>query len=291
MILVLLAQTFQDLDGFLHCGWIDDDRLEPALERAVLLDVLAVLVERRGTNALQLATRERGLQHVARVDRAFGRTRTHERVQLVDEQADVLVLRDLVHHPLEPLLVLTAVLGAGDDGRHVEREHAMIAKRLRALTVGDELRESFDDRGLADAGLTDQHRIVLLPAREHLHDALNLLRAPNGRIELPFGGELREVAAEVIERGRLRLLLRLLRLRSGLAALLGGRGTLWHLRAEETQRFRARRVEVHADVSEHLRGDALLFAQQAEQQVLRADIAVVELPRLAHGELEDFLRA
>jgi hypothetical protein len=51
-------------------------------------------------------------------------------VQLVDEQDDLLVLRDLVHHRLEALLELAAVLRAGDDGRHVEREHAVVAERL-----------------------------------------------------------------------------------------------------------------------------------------------------------------
>ena len=32
-------------------GWLDDDGLETALQRGVLLDVLAVLVERRGADA------------------------------------------------------------------------------------------------------------------------------------------------------------------------------------------------------------------------------------------------
>ena len=203
MILVLLAKSLEDLDRLVHRGRIDDHRLEAALERAVLFDVLAILVQRGRTDALQLATRERGLEHVARVDRAFRRARTHERVQLVDEQDDLLVLGDLVHDRLEALFELTAILGAGDDRRHVERQHAVVAERLRAFAVGDELRESFDDRRLADARFADEHRIVLLPARQHFHDALDFLGAPDRRIELAFGGELREIAAEVVERRRL----------------------------------------------------------------------------------------
>src|SRR2546425_7641767 len=35
----------------------------------------------------------------------------------------------------------------------------------------------------------------------------------------------------------------------------------------------------------HLRGDALLLAQQPEQQVLGADVRVVQLARLAHRQL------
>src|SRR4029078_64982 len=102
--------------------------------RAVLLDVLAILVERGGTDALQLAARERGLEHVAGVDRALRSTRAHERVQLVDEQDDLLVLRDLVHHRLEPLLELAAVLRAGDDRGPVERDHAVAPARPAALS-------------------------------------------------------------------------------------------------------------------------------------------------------------
>jgi hypothetical protein len=41
-------------------------------------------------------------------------------VQLVDEQDDVLVLRDLVHDRLEAFLELTAILCARDDGCHIK---------------------------------------------------------------------------------------------------------------------------------------------------------------------------
>ena len=53
-------------------GSLDQHLLEAALERGVLLDVLAVLVERGGADAVQLAARQRGLEHVAGVDRALG---------------------------------------------------------------------------------------------------------------------------------------------------------------------------------------------------------------------------
>src|SRR5437764_561286 len=127
VLFVFLAQTFKDLYGFLHRGWLDDYGLEATLESAVLLDVLAVLVECRRTDALQLATRKRWLEHVAGVDCAFRSARADQRVQLVDEENDVLVLRDLVHDRLEALLELTAILGARNYRRHVQRQYAIIA--------------------------------------------------------------------------------------------------------------------------------------------------------------------
>ena len=70
-------------------GSRDQHRLEAPLERGVLLDVLAVLVERGGADAAQLAAGERRLQHVGRVHGALGRARADQRVQLVDEADDL----------------------------------------------------------------------------------------------------------------------------------------------------------------------------------------------------------
>ena len=64
----------------------------------------------------------------------------------------------------------------------------------------DPLREPFGDRRLPHAGLADQHRIVLRPARQHLDRATDLLVPPDHRIELPRLGERREVTAVLLER-------------------------------------------------------------------------------------------
>ena len=77
----------------------------------------------------------------------------------------------------------------------------------------------------------------------------------------------------------------------GWAADCRRRLLLRHLGAEEAQRLRLRGVEVDARVGQNLRGNALLFAQQAEQQVLGADVAVAQIAGFAHGELEYFLGA
>jgi hypothetical protein len=56
-------------------GSLDHHRLEAPFERGVLLDVLAVLVERRGADAVQLAAGQHRLEHVAGVHRALGLAR------------------------------------------------------------------------------------------------------------------------------------------------------------------------------------------------------------------------
>ena len=93
MRLVALLQPAQDRDRVGDRRLADEDRLEAALERRVLLDVLPVLVERRRADAAQLAAREHRLEQVARRDRAFCGARADDRVQLVDEQDDLPLAR------------------------------------------------------------------------------------------------------------------------------------------------------------------------------------------------------
>ena len=69
-------------------GSLTKDRLEAARQRGVLLDVLAVFVERGRADAMQLAARQRGLQQVGGVHRAVGLAGADQRVHLVDEQDD-----------------------------------------------------------------------------------------------------------------------------------------------------------------------------------------------------------
>ena len=78
--------------GLLDRRLLDHHRLEAPLEGGVALDVLAVLVERGRADALQLAARQRRLEDVGGVDRAFGGAGADQRVQLVDEQHASLVL-------------------------------------------------------------------------------------------------------------------------------------------------------------------------------------------------------
>ena len=86
--LVALLEPAQDRDRVGDRRLADEHRREAALECGVLLDVLAVLVERRRADAAQLAAGEHRLQQVRGVDRALRRAGADDRVQLVDEEHD-----------------------------------------------------------------------------------------------------------------------------------------------------------------------------------------------------------
>ena len=281
--LVPVAQTLEDLDRVRQRRLLDLDRLEAPLEGRVLLDVLAVLVERRRADRLELAAGEHRLEDARGVDRALGGTRPDEGVDLVDEQDDVAAGADLLEDLLQALLEVTAVARAGDERAEVERVELLVLEGLGDLAAHDGLRQPLDDGRLADAGLADQDRVVLRAAGQHLHDPLDLLLTPDDRVELALAGLLREVATELVEHegaGRRALLLR-----------AGGRGLLALVPGQQLDDLLPDAVEVGAELDEDLGGDALALADEPEEDVLGADVVVAQLERLAQRELEDLLRA
>src|SRR5439155_15714699 len=103
MRLVAVAQAAQDLDRLVDRRLLDAHLLEPPLERGVALEVLAVLVQRRRADRLQLTAGERRLEDRRRVDRTLRRAGADEIVELVDEQDDVAPLLDLLRALLQSL--------------------------------------------------------------------------------------------------------------------------------------------------------------------------------------------
>ena len=262
-------------------------RLEAALERGVLLEVLAVLIERGGTDRLELTAGEQRLEDAGRVDRALGGTRTHEGVDLVDEDDDVAARADLLGDLLQALLEVTAVAGTGDERAEVERVELLVLQRLGHIALDDRLGETLDDGGLADAGLADEDGVVLGATGEDLHDPLRLLLAPDHRVELVVARGLREVATELVEHLRAAL-----RTRGGVVGLRAdGRGLAARSAGEQLDDLLPHLVEVGAQLDEHLSGHALTLADEAKKDVLGADVVVTELQGLAEAQLEHLLGA
>ena len=205
--LVPLLQAAEDGDRVLDGRLADVDLLEAALQGRVLLDVLAVLVERRGADHAQLAAGQHRLDHVAGVHGALGRAGADDGVELVDEGDDLARgVGDLLEDGLEPLLELAPVLGPGEHAGDVEGDEALALQALGHVAVGDAPGQPLDDGRLADARLADEDRVVLRPAGEHLDDAADLLVPADDRVDLAVAGPLREVLAVLLE--RLELVLR-----------------------------------------------------------------------------------
>src|SRR5207249_8597848 len=113
----------------------------------------------------------------------------------------------------------------------------------------------------ADAGFSDEHRIVFRAARQYLNHAPNLFVAPDNRIELAAPGQLRQIAAVPLER-----------LVLGLGILIRHALGAAHLRERLEDAIFADGV-----LLQQPRRDALAaLADNAEQQVLGADKLILE---------------
>ncbi len=276
MHLVALLEPAEDRDRVLDARLVHHDGLEPPLQRRVLLDVLLVLVERGRADAVQLAAGQHRLEQIARVHGALGGAGADDGVQLVDEEDDLaLRVLDGLEHRLEPLLELAAVLRAGDQRPHVERHDALVLEPLGHVAAHDPLGEALDDRRLADAGRSDQHRVVLGAAREDLDHAADLLVAADDRVELALLGERGQIAPVLLERlvgalGRLA--------RHALAAADGGE------RLEQL-------LPGEAGGAERLRHRAVLQIGERQQQVLDAHVLVLHLQRDGLRARQDLVHA
>ena len=300
VVLVLLLDVVEDLDGLVHAGGFHEHLLEAALQGPVLLDVLAVLVQGGGADALDLTPRQSGLEHVAGVQRATGAAGAHDGVDLVDEEDHVRAVLQLVHHRLHALLELAAVLGAGHQAGDVQRHDALVEEHAAHLALHDAQGQALGNGALAHAGLADQHGVVLLAAAQHLAHAFDLLLAAHDGVQLALLGHLGQVAAEVVQHGRLALGVALL---AGPAATVGGAALVvvivgaaaGHLglgtavSGQDALHFLLHGVVVHVEAAERAGGQVVLVLQHAQQQVLGIDVGALEQLGLEEGDLEHLL--
>ena len=199
--LVTLLQAAQNTDGVIYAGLAHVHLLEAALQCGVLLDVLAVLIQGGRTDQAQLATGKHGLEHVARVHGAFGCASADDGVNLVDEGHNLAFgLLDFLEDCLQALLEFTAVLCACDHGAQVQADEGLAAQGFGHVAGNHALCQALDHGGLTDAGLTNQHGVVLGAAGEHLHDAANLGITADDRVELAGAGNGGQVGAVLFER-------------------------------------------------------------------------------------------
>src|ERR1017187_554853 len=123
----------------------------------------------------------------------------YDRVQLVDEEDDVSRALDLVHHGLDPLLELAAVLRARHHEGEVERDDLLLEQDLGDVACHDLLGQALDDRRLADPRLSYQDGIVLRAPAKDLDDAANLGLAPDNGVHLALAREFGQIPAERLE--------------------------------------------------------------------------------------------
>ena len=201
MEFIFLLQAAQDGDRVFDRGFADEHRLEPAREGGVLLHMLPVLIERRRADTVQLAAGQRRFQQIGRIHRAFGFAGTDQGVHLVNEQQYVAsACGDFVEHAFQPFLELAAIFGSGNQAAHVERHQLLALQAVRHVAVDDAEGQPFGNRGLADAGFTNQDRVILGAAGQYLNSAADFLIPADDRIKLAVARRLGQVTGKFLER-------------------------------------------------------------------------------------------
>ncbi len=282
MCLIAVTQTLEYLHGLLDAGFAHKNRLEATLKGGILLDVFAILVESGRPDGLQFPSGERRLDDAGRVDRTLCGSGTDKCVHLVNEQDDVSPLTNLLHDLLESILELTPVLATRHERSEVQSVKLLVLDRFRHLVGSDELCQALRNGGLAHSRLTYEYGIVLGAPGQDLHDALDLLRAADHRVELSIRCLTRQIASELIQNG-------------SVATTAAFVAPLFRLLAVMTREklydCGANLLKIGTEIEKHLRSNTLALTDEAEQDMLRAYVVVPQLQSLAKRELEHLLRA
>ena len=121
-------------------------------------------------------------------------------MNLVDEGHNLAFgLLDFFEDCLQALLKLTTVLSTGDHGAQVQADEPLATQRFGHIAGNHTLRQALDHGGLTDAGLTNQHRVVLGTAGEDLHDAADFGVTTDDGVELTGTGDGGQVGAVLFE--------------------------------------------------------------------------------------------
>ena len=227
-------------------------------------------------------------------------------MQLIDEKNHVLHLADLVHDGLDALLELAAVFRAGNHKGEVEGDDFLIAEDFRHIAGSDFLSESFDDGGFTDTRLPDENRVVFRPTAEDLDHTLDLAFTADHRVETAFASDFGEVAAECLERGSFRFPFTFRAWSLGLAVVLEWTVAVFDIlivvviivlivrrkvRIDFREDFVAGALDIDVQTLQHAGGHAFAFAEEAEKQMLGADIRMVEGLGFLVSKGKDFFHA
>ena len=202
-----LADAAQHRYRFFVVRLVDLDHLEAAGEGGILLEVFLVFRPGGRRDRAHLAARQRRLQQVGGIVLAGRAAGADQGVRLVDEHDDRL--RAGLHfldHALQPVLEFALDRGAGLQQAEVERQQFHALQLRRHVVLRNAQGQALDHRGLADAGLAGEDRIVLPATGQHVDHQADFRIAAEHRVQLAFARALGEVDAVLVEvRGLARL--------------------------------------------------------------------------------------
>ena len=154
MLLVMLLDIVQYQQGLFACSRFNDNLLETALQGSVLLNALAILIERGGTDTLDDTSCQGWFQNVGGIHASFAGTGAYHGVNLIYEDDDLRMVLQFLDDILDALFKLSAEFGSCNDGSQVETYQTLVEEHRRCFLVVDELCQSFYDGTLSYARFT-----------------------------------------------------------------------------------------------------------------------------------------
>ena len=95
-----------------------------------------ILIQRRRADQMQFATGQHGLEKIGGIHCPFRRARSHDRMQLIDEQQDLSLCRlHLFEDRFQTFFELAAKLCAGHQRSHVEGDDAFLLQSFRHIPL------------------------------------------------------------------------------------------------------------------------------------------------------------
>ena len=276
MCFVAVAQTLEDLDGLLHCRLANHDRLEAALERRVLFDVLTKFVERGGADALEFASRQCRLDDVAGVDCAFSCTRSDERVQFVDEK--------MISPEAPRISSMTRFMRSSNSPRYL----VPATRPARSSVMTRLSRKGSGTSPLITRCAKPSAMAVLPTPGSPISAGLFLVRRERIWITRSISVLRPITGSSLLSRASW---VRSRPYASSVGVLLLPLLVLCDLcfRSEQRGSLHANLGWVDAQICEDAGSDAFAFANETQQQVLGADVVMVELARFFESEFDDAL--
>ena len=201
MQLILFLQTAQDRDCVCDAWLAHENRLEAPRESRIFFDIFTVFVQGRGTDAMQFAARQSGLQHIRRIHRAIRLARADQGMKLINKNDDLACGgRDFLQNRFQTFLEFAAIFGTRDQCAQIQRENLLVFQAFRYIAANDALRQTLDDGGFAHAWLTNQHRIVFRAARQNLNRAADFFIAPDHGIHFAIARGLGQITRVFFQR-------------------------------------------------------------------------------------------
>ena len=201
VVLVAFLQSAQYGDGTHLVGLVDHHCLEAALQCLVFLEILLILVERRGTNGSQFATCQCRFQNVGGIHGSLAAASTDECVYLVYEKNDAPVgLSHFVDNTLQPFLKLAFILCTGHQCTHVERVELFVLQVLGHVATHNPACQSLDDGCLAGTWLANEYGVVLSAPRQYLQHTAYLVVATYHGVEFSLPCQVNQVLGILVQR-------------------------------------------------------------------------------------------